>query len=123
MTPILLKSFLAASAVAGHRFVAPAPGGVSASAADGKVIGVSDAMGAAAGGMLDVVQVGWAELQLGGAVSFGDALAPDAGGMGVVAQAGQRSGAFAMADGEAGDIIPVLVTITNIAAAAANPEG
>jgi len=115
MTPILIKAFHTATAVGGNLIVAASanaevlPG---ASATD-LLIGVSDAMGADAGGVLDTVQAGWGELKLGGTVAFGDPLTSDANGAGVkaVPAAGSliRTAAYAMSDGDDGDIIPVLV--------------
>ena len=115
MTPTLIKSFRAAAAVAAYRFVAAANEDEAQAGADATdpLIGVSDDMGADAGGMLDVTQTGWAELKLGGSVEHGDPLTAGAEGVGIkaVPAAGSivRYGAFAMSGGEDGDIIPVLV--------------
>jgi hypothetical protein len=125
MTPILTKSFRAATASGGHLFIAAQAGaGVAeAAASTDAIIGVSDQMGAAAGRMLDVVQLGWAELKIGGNVDFGDLLTADDEGRGVKAEpeAGEqvRTGAVAMSDGAEGDIIPVYVTLGVIATPAA----
>lgn len=115
MTPLLIKSFRAALIVAGNRIVAAAADGEvnTASANTDPSIGISDAMGAEAGRMVDLTQVGWAELKLGGTVSAGDPLTSDAEGRGVkaapVAGTEVRVAAIAMADGELDEIIPVLV--------------
>ncbi|CAN0654332.1 DUF2190 domain-containing protein [Nitratireductor aquimarinus] len=115
MTPLLIKSFRAALLVAGNRIVSAAADGEvnTASANTDPSIGISDAMGAEAGRMVDLTQVGWAELKLGGAVSAGDLLTSDADGRGVkavpVAGTEVRVAAIAMADGELDEIIPVLV--------------
>ena len=79
-TPILIKSFLAAEAIGPHLIV-------KAGAADGQVnigvdsedplLGVSDALGADAGKMADVTQVGWGEVKAGGTFAFGDQLTCD----------------------------------------------
>lgn len=115
MTPLLTKSFRVALAVLGNRIVAAVADGVVATAAANTdpSIGISDAVGAEADGMVDLTQVGWAELKLGGAVSAGDLLTSDADGRGVkavpVAGTEVRVAAIAMADGELDEIIPVLV--------------
>ncbi|MBN8243302.1 hypothetical protein JF546_09795 [Nitratireductor aquimarinus] len=115
MTPLLIKSFRAALIVAGNRIVSAAADGEvnTASANTDPSIGISDAMGAEAGRMVDLTQVGWAELKLGGTVSAGDPLTSDAEGRGVkaapVAGTEVRVAAIAMADGELDEIIPVLV--------------
>lgn len=116
MTPTLIKSFRAASAVAQYLIVRAVANGEVAKAGAGThaVIGVADGMGvAAAGGMLDVVQAGWAEVKLGGDVSFGDPLTANADGEAVeaapVAGSVIRTVGFAMADGQDGDVIPVHV--------------
>ncbi len=115
MTPLLIKSFRASSAILGNVIVAAAADDQVATAAANTdlSIGISDAMGASAGGMVDTVQVGLGELRLGGTVGFGDPLTADASGHGVVAApvAGTvvRVACIAMASGEEDEIIPVLV--------------
>ncbi|WP_319775499.1 capsid cement protein [Breoghania sp.] len=116
MTPTLIKSYRAALATAGNRLVAftGTDSEVSAGASGtALLIGVSDQMGADAGEMLDVVLGGIYPVQLGGSVDAGDPLTADADGKGVLAEpvAGSlvRYACFAMSDGVADDIIPVLV--------------
>lgn len=114
MTPVLTKSFPTLAAVAGFSIVRAAVGGVQASGANTHPsIGVADSMGAAAGGMLDVVQAGWGEVRAGGPVAFGDPLTSDAQGRAIkaVPAAGVvvRTIGFAMADADANDIIAVHV--------------
>lgn len=127
MTPILIKSFLAAAAMGGNLIARAAANGQvqEAGAATHKLIGVTDQMGAAEGRMADVVQLGWAELRLGGAVSFGDALTSDDAGRGVEAvptpDAIVRTVAIAMSDGVENDIIPVYVTL-GLVATPAEPD-
>lgn len=120
MSALLIKSFAAAAVVAGYRFVKFAAPTVDrsvaqATAATSPLAGVSDSMGAAVGGMADVIQVGLGELRLGGAVAAGDPLTSDADGRGIkcVPAAGETRvyGAIAQAPGVADDIIPVLVGI------------
>jgi len=125
LTPILIKSFLAAAAMGGNLIArAAADSSVQeAGAATHALVGITDQMGAAEGRMVDVVQLGWAELRLGGAVSFGDPLTSDDEGRGVEAEptAGAivRTVAIAMSDGVEDDIIPVYVTLGVIATPAA----
>ncbi|MDC7787354.1 DUF2190 family protein [Rhodoplanes sp. TEM] len=120
MSALLIKSFPAAAAVTAFRFVKFAAPAVDrsvaqANAATSPLVGVSDSMGAPQGGMADVIQVGLAELRLGGTVSAGDFLTADADGKGIkcVPAAGETRvyGAIAQAPGVADDIIPVLVGI------------
>lgn len=108
--PGLIKAFKAGAAVAARRIVKFEPAGdvVQAAAATDAVIGVSD-LGADAGGQtLDVILSDLAEVEYGGAVSFGSALTADADGKAVVANpaAGTNNWIIgqAMVDGVAGDI-------------------
>lgn len=111
MNPLLTKSKDAEAAIAGYRFLKPGAAdhsAVQADAAADSIIGISDALGAAgSGSRVDVIQVGIAELELGGTVTRGDFLTSDANGMGVAAATGNRIGARAEVSGVAGDIIPV----------------
>jgi len=115
MTPILIKSFRAAAAIAGHVIVAAQSvrESTTANGAGAKSLGVSDSMGAPAGGMCDVVQLGWGEVRVGANVAFGDPLTADANGHAVpaVPTAGTdvRIVGYAMADGGPDDIIPLNV--------------
>ncbi|PWV97715.1 hypothetical protein DFR52_106240 [Hoeflea marina] len=116
MTPILIKSFFASAAIAGYRIVAfsgTAANVTTATSATSPSIGVSERMGAPIGGMVDVVQVGGYELELGGTVTAGDPLTADANGKGIkalpVAGSAIRVVCFAQSDGFAGDIIPILL--------------
>lgn len=113
MTPKLIKSFTALAAVAGCLIVKAGAGGVAQAAGSADLsIGISDAMGAALGGQLDVVQGGWAEVRCGGVVAFGDRLTSDAQSRAIKAVAGVAAVnivAIAMGDGVADDIIPCLV--------------
>lgn len=112
-TPILIKSFLAAEAIGPHLIV-------KAGAADGQVnigvdsedplLGVSDALGADAGKMADVTQVGWGEVKAGGTFAFGDQLTCDDEGRAIkaVPTAGKtiRTIGTAMAGAIENDIVP-----------------
>ncbi len=110
MTPLLIKSFPASAAVAGYRIVVLGAGGAAqAAAATADVVGVSDSLGADAGGMLDVLMVGLGEVTCGGNVAAGKPLVADAQGRAVqaVAGAGVRIVGYALAAGAVGDVIPL----------------
>ncbi len=80
--------FTAAAAIAGCRIVKPGAAdgaAVQATAATEPFLGVSDVMGAPAGGVCDVHQTGVAEVEYGGNVTRGDRLTADASGKAVVA--------------------------------------
>lgn len=116
MTPILIKSFFASAAIAGHRIVAfsgTAANVTTATSATAISIGVSERMGAPIGSMVDVVQVGGYEIELGDTVTAGDPLTADANGKGIkavpVAGSEIRVVAIAQDDGFAGDIIPIIL--------------
>lgn len=123
MTPVLTKSLRAPAAIAGNVIVAASSGqaATTASSATSPSIGVSDSMGAGAGGIVDIVQVGWGEVRAGGNIVFGDPLTADAQGRAVkaVAAAGTvvRIVGFAMSDAALGDIIPINVVPSVIASA------
>lgn len=115
MTPVLIKSFAALTAIAGHVIVAAAEGGVNAATAStDPSIGIADSLGADADGMLDVTQVGWAEVRAGGSFKFGDPLTSDAEGHAIKAEteAGKtvRIVGIAQSDADKGDIAPLLVS-------------
>lgn len=115
MTPLLIKSFPATTAIEPYR-IAKATGdrkvGQAAANTD-RLVGVTGQLATAIGEMADLTQVGWGELKLGGNVSFGDRLTSDAQGRGVaVASVGNtvvQTIGIAQADGVQDDIIPVLV--------------
>lgn len=116
-TPVLTKSYLAAAAIAACRFVkhgAADNAAIQATDASVPILGVSEQLAADSGHMVDVVKVGLAYLELGGAVTRGNLLIPDANGKGiaatVVAGTEQHAGAVAEVSGVAGDVIPVQVT-------------
>lgn len=79
-----------------------------------QVVGSGTSNVAAAGDMVDVIKDGLAYLELGGAVTRGDALTSDANGKGIttviVAGTPIYYGAIAEISGVAGDIIPVKVS-------------
>ena len=117
MIPNFIRAYQAAADVEGFRIVkfADPTNGSTVAAADGaasEVLGVSDSLGADAGGMLDVQMGGLVSVQLGGAVSAGDPLMSDADGKAIdaTAAAAAASGTvrivgFAQEPGAADDII------------------
>lgn len=116
MIPTFTKSYEAAAAVAGYQIVKFADAAnnntvVAGAANTDALMGVSDAMGADQGGMLDVHRGGLVSVELGGAVSAGDPLTSDADGKAVAAAAvaGATVRTIGTADepGVAGDIIDV----------------
>lgn len=117
MNPILTKSYQAGAIVNPCRFVkhgAADYAAIQAVDAAAAILGVSEQnMVAPAGHTFDVIKAGIAMLELGGAVTRGNVLIPDAVGRGVaasvVAGTEQHVGAIAEVSGVEGDIIPVLV--------------
>lgn len=118
MNPILIKPFYAEGAVTGRRFVKHGSydnTAIQASANTDKLFGISNILGAADGGALDVIELGIAELDLGGTVTRGDKLTSDANGKGVelsttiLESASAECGGIALQSGVSGDIIKVLV--------------
>lgn len=116
MIPTFIRAYVAAAAIAGYRIVAfAAPGADStittAAANTDALLGVSDAMGADAGGMCDVHRGGLVSVQYGGPVNAGDPLTSDANGKAIVAvpAAGStlRIIGYADAPGVADDIADV----------------
>lgn len=117
MSQILTKSFPATEAVAGMRiakFTGERNKVALATAATDRLAGVTEPMGAVAGGQLDLIQVGLADLQAGGAFEAGDKLTADAAGKAIKALpvAGQTIHYIATAQDEAvaGDIVPTLIS-------------
>lgn len=114
MNPVLTKSYRASAAIVGF-LIAKASGDrtvAPATAATDLLIGAADELGADAGGMLDVVEVGVSRVRVGGNVSFGDPLTSDGQSRAVkaVPAAGTvvRIIGFARADGAVDEIIPFL---------------
>jgi len=108
--PGFTKSFLAEGAVVARRFVKFGTTDKQvkvATAATDKTIGVNEKLDGADGQLIDTIMSDTAELVLGGAVTAGDSLVPDAAGAGVTGATGNIAGAVALATGVAGDIIDV----------------
>jgi len=117
MNSLLTKSYTAGAAIAKHRFLkagAADYAAIQATDASVAILGVSEGVAAASGEQVDAIKAGLAYLELGGNVTRGDALIPDANGKGIaaviVAGTTQRVGAIAEISGVAGDVIPVNVT-------------
>lgn len=106
--PDLIVSFIAGAAIAARRIVVFGSDDntvVTASAATGSLIGVSDLGADAAGDRLDVILDDIAEVEYGGTVTRGDHITSDANGKAITATvAGSRVIGFAMVSGVAGDI-------------------
>jgi hypothetical protein len=106
---LLTKSFYSALAIAPYLLTKSSAGGAAlASAATDALLGSSGAMGVQAGGMLDVMQVGFDEVTSGGVITDGDPLTSDAQGRAIKAVPGvgviTRIIGFARADANLGDI-------------------
>lgn len=120
---LLIKTFVAGETLAAHRFV-------KASSTDGEVtyadagevpFGITDRVGSpptvpaavtvASGERVDVVLMGITDILLAGSVSFGDFIVPTADGKGITADPSgtECAGGIALADGDADEIIPVLI--------------
>lgn len=115
MNPTFTKAYEASAAIPGRRIVAfsaPTTGAQIAAATTPLVptLGISDGMGAEAGGMCDVHRAGIAPVELGGTVAAGAPLMADAQGRAIDASAADadatRVVGFADAPGVLGDIIP-----------------
>ncbi|MDD5176759.1 MAG: hypothetical protein PHQ05_10095 [Sterolibacterium sp.] len=116
MNACLIKSYTAGAAIAAGRFVkhgAADNAAIQATDASVPILGISEQIAVDSGGMVDAIKVGLAYLELGGSVTRGNILIPDASGKGiaatVVAGTEQHAGAIAEVSGSSGDIIPVQV--------------
>lgn len=126
MNPTFIKTFLAAVAIDGGLFVKPTANrrevAVAAAETDA-IIGVSDPLGAAAAGNIDVHQGGWPEVRAGGAIAAGDPLTANAAGRAVKAVVTSNAVVsvlgIAMTAAEDGDLFPMLFAPSFIAKPAA----
>lgn len=123
MNPLLIKSYTAGAAINPSRFVkhgAADGAAIQATDASAAILGISEQLAVASAGTVDVIKEGLAYLELGGAVTRGDVLIPDADGKGVtatvVAGTEQHAGAVAEVSGVAGDVIPVQVVAGTVIA-------
>lgn len=107
-----IQAYDAGAAVGGNLFVkfdSSDHTAIQATAGDA-TIGISDALGGASGGRIDVVKGGLTQLKLGGEVARGAFIKPDNNGAGVTADTdGDRYGAMAEQSGVSGDIIDVIL--------------
>jgi len=114
--PILIKSFPIVAALAGN-LIAALSGtdniAEGAIADTDSIFGVSECMGAEAGGQLDVVLSGTYDVVAGGTVTAGDFITADANSKGITAapSAGNvvRYAGIALLDAVAGDLFPMLI--------------
>ena len=118
MTEPLIKSFVADAAIRGNRIVtfhATKQAAIEAASNAAPILGVSTSPGAKAAGMVDVVQLGLAEVVLGGAVDRGSQVTSDAEGRAVALPAPAataktvRTVGQVQASGVEGDIVPIVV--------------
>ncbi len=116
MNPVLIKNNTAETAVEPHRIVKFGSDDglvVQAAAASDLSVGVSDGLGAEANGRVDVVRVGIADVEYGGAVTRGARLTRDADGKAIKASpaAGGNAQIIGTAEisGVSGDIGKVLI--------------
>ena len=120
MRPLLTNTYTATTAVLGNRFVKyGATAGTAVTSAAGEAsFGISDRMGADAGGILDVHELGEADVIYGGNIAVNDPLTSDGTGRAVKATPGAGVNAevlaFARVAGVAGDIRPVTISRTRI---------
>lgn len=103
-----ILNFTAENAVPAFRFakVGTADGNVKLAAAGDAVLGVSTDINSAEGRPCDVQLDGIAKVELGGSVSFGDAVEPDSDGKAVTASATPGC-AVALDSGVSGDFIRI----------------
>ena len=119
---LLIQNYVAGDDLKGNRFVkADSTAGQVVAAGDGDTpFGITDRVGspptvtdevaAVEGDRVDIVQAGITDLELGGTVSFGEYIEPGTDGVGVAYTDG-APGALALEDGDAEDIIRVLVLL------------
>lgn len=125
--PLLIKSFKAtAAAIAGYLIVKASAGAATielAGASTDPLLGATGNLGVEAGGMGDITMVGWSEVRLGGTVAFNDPLTADANGKAIKALPANstqvRLIGYAMAAGDADDIIPYQVALGQLSKASA----
>jgi len=118
--PLLTNPYTATTAILGNRFVkyGAAEGSAVTAAAGEASFGISDRMGAAAGAVCDVHELGEADVIYGGNIAKNDPLTADGTGRAVKAVPGAGVNAevlaFARVAGVAGDIRPVTISRTRI---------
>lgn len=116
MIPTFIRAYEAAAAIGGNlivAFAAPSTGQTvtPATGATAALVGVSDQMGADAGGMCDIHRGGLVSVKLGGTVAAGAPITANAAALGIAAApaAGATANIIGYADqpGVSGDIIDV----------------
>lgn len=116
MRPLLTNPYIATTAVAGNRIVkhgAADGAAVQATANNEAFLGISDKQGADAGGVLDVHELGEADVTYGGNVARGDPLTSDAQGRAVTAAPAAGTNVsiigWARIAGVLGDVAPITI--------------
>jgi hypothetical protein len=121
MNPGLTKTYLAEGTIAASTIVkaGSAEGAVAqATASTDVIVGVAERINADAGERVDVIHTGITDVLLGGTCAYGDWLTAGASGHAVkaapAAGVNAQVAGKALAAGVAGDIIPMLITLTQI---------
>jgi hypothetical protein len=104
--PILELPGVAAGAVTKHRFVTYA---MAQAVAGDVALGVADYDASAAGKPLNLIVMGTAKVEAGGAFAAGDLIQADAQGRAIVKAAGATNGRALQAAGAAGQFVEVLL--------------
>jgi hypothetical protein len=113
MNPLLIKGFYATAAIAAYSICSFTAGGVvTASSASDPIAGFTNDIGADAGQIADITQIGLAEVRAGGTLTAGDAITSDANGHAVKATAGDVIAGIAQTDAVTDDVIPVLCALS-----------
>ena len=114
--PVLTKSKPAGADFDGHLFLAftgTEDEVAAAAAATAAIVGVSERLGGKAGAMADIIMLGEYPIRAGGDITAGDPLTADVQGRAILAVPAVASivrvGAFALADGVLGDLVPALI--------------
>lgn len=121
MNPGLTKTYLAEGTIAASTIIkaGSAEGAVAqATASTDGIMGVAERINADAGERVDCIHAGITDVRLGGSVAYGDWLTSGASGQAVKAAPAAGANAQvvgkALAHGVVGDIIPMLITLTQI---------
>ncbi|PZA12460.1 DUF2190 domain-containing protein [Rhodopseudomonas palustris] len=123
MSRELIKSFVADAAIRGYRiaaFHATKQAVVEAASNVAAVIGISTSTGAKAGGVVDVVQQGLAEVVAGGVLARGAEVTSDAEGRAVALPAPSGTAKTVRTIGQVqaaaveGDVVPIVVSAGSV---------
>lgn len=116
-----IKNYESEGAIGAYRFAKPGTADTKVaetSAATDLIIGITTELDVIDGEPVDVVHDGVHQLKLGGNVTRGQKLTSDADGKGIAAAPANDTnmsvGAVALASGVADDVIPVIITISQI---------